>query len=122
MTPARRTISFVTLFLMLTPSLSGIAQGETLSNGSATSSILGADINIPVVPKGHPRVYIRPDDLPEIKAKLNSPEFAASWASVRDSRRPFCQAFVCITCVRTASSSEAETPMTAAAGAIPSGA
>lgn len=86
----RRTLSFLVLSLVL-----------------AETSVLGADINIPVVPKGHPRVYVRRDDLPEIKAKLNSPEFAASWASVRDSGRPFCQAFVYLTTGRKEKGSSA---------------
>jgi heparin/heparan-sulfate lyase len=58
---------------------------------------LGADIGIPEVPRGHPRVYVRPNNLPEIKAKLQLPEFALSWQSVRESRRPLCQAFVYLT-------------------------
>ena len=31
---------------------------------------------IPSVPQGHPRVYVRPDDLPAIRAKLKDPAFA----------------------------------------------
>jgi len=80
MTSTTRTISFIVLFLAL-----------------AISSVLGTDIKTSIVPKGHPRVYVRPNDILEIKAKLHSPEFTVSWAIVRESRHPLCQAFVYLT-------------------------
>ena len=43
---------------------------------------------IPVVPADHPRVYVRPADIPAIRAKLDIPEFKEDWAAVRRDRRP----------------------------------
>ena len=83
MTYIKRTISFIVAFLAL-----------------IISSVLATDIKDPVVPRGHPRVYVRPNDLPEIKLKLHSPEFTNSWAIVRESRHPLCQAFVYLTAGR----------------------
>ena len=77
MTSTTKTISFIVLFLVL-----------------AASSVYGADVKIPVVPKGHPRVYVTPNDLQKIKSKINSSEFAASWAVVRENKHPLYQAFV----------------------------
>jgi len=54
----------------------------------------GARMKIPPVPEGHPRVYVRPANLPAVRAKLKSPEFAEAWRRVRDSDRPLCKAFV----------------------------
>ena len=59
-------------------------------------------MTIPAVPKGHPRVYVRPDDLPGIRAKLSDPAFASAWSIVQDAARrapaegggAFCSAFV----------------------------
>ena len=53
-----------------------------------------ARAQIPAVPEGHPRVYVRAADLPGIKAKLETPEFAALWDDVRNSKTPVCKAFV----------------------------
>jgi hypothetical protein len=63
MTSILRNTSFIILFLAL-----------------FASAALGSAIKIPVVPKNHPRVYVRPNDLPEIKSKLKSFEFTAIWA------------------------------------------
>ncbi len=41
-------------------------------------------MSIPKVPQGHPRVYVRPDDLPAIRARLADPAFAADWRIVRE--------------------------------------
>ena len=49
---------------------------------------------IPVVPAGHPRVYVRPADIPSIRAKLDIPEFKEDWAAVRRDRSPLSKAFV----------------------------
>jgi heparin/heparan-sulfate lyase len=49
---------------------------------------------IPAVPSGHPRVYVRPEDLPDIRRKLEMPEFAEIWKAVRSSRHPLCRAFL----------------------------
>src|SRR6185295_18791629 len=54
------------------------------------------------IPEGHPRVYVRPDDLAAIRAKLDLPEFAETWKVVREEAAkedrgrygPFCRAFV----------------------------
>src|SRR5687768_11676108 len=56
----------------------------------------------PAVPAGHPRVFVRAADLPDIKAKLTSPEFADAWNQVRaeiDHPKwgPFCRAFIYLT-------------------------
>ncbi|MGQ9608616.1 MAG: heparinase II/III domain-containing protein [bacterium] len=53
-----------------------------------------ASINIPKVPKGHPRVYVRPSDINEIRNKLNNPEFTRTWNLVRSSENPLCKAFI----------------------------
>ena len=49
---------------------------------------------VPPVPPGHPRVYVRPSDLPAIREKVESSEFQKSWELVRKSDSPFCRAFV----------------------------
>ena len=49
---------------------------------------------IPSVPPDHPRVYVRPADLPSIKGKLNMPEFIEDWTVIRSDRRPLSRAFV----------------------------
>jgi hypothetical protein len=49
---------------------------------------------IPEVPAGHPRVYVRPADIPAIRVKLEMPEFKEDWAAVRRDRRPLSRAFV----------------------------
>jgi len=48
---------------------------------------------IPRVPAGHPRVYVRPSDLPGLRRKVELPEFAEAWDMVRNSGRPVCRAF-----------------------------
>jgi heparin/heparan-sulfate lyase len=50
----------------------------------AVSITVGAPApDYPKVPSGHPRVYVRPGDLPEIRAKIASPAFKASWEQVK---------------------------------------
>jgi len=51
-------------------------------------------VTIPTVPSGHPRVYVRPTDIPELKAKINSSEFFSAWNTVKNSSQPLCKAFV----------------------------
>ncbi len=51
-------------------------------------------VHIPPVPPGHPRVYVRPDDLPEIRAKLEHPRFEKIWNQILNSDSTFCRAFV----------------------------
>ncbi|MDH7569537.1 MAG: heparinase II/III family protein, partial [Armatimonadota bacterium] len=46
------------------------------------------------VPAGHPRVYVRPADLPALRAKLAGTEFRKEWEQLRQSRQPLCKAFV----------------------------
>ena len=61
-------------------------------------------MEIPKVPEGHPRVYVRPDDLTGIRAKLDLPEFASAWEIVQGAAEndeplrggAFCAAFVCL--------------------------
>jgi len=50
--------------------------------------------DIPEVPAVHPRVYVRPADIPAIRAKLEMPEFKKDWAAVRRDRRPLSKAFI----------------------------
>lgn len=48
------------------------------------SSIAFASVPPPVVPPpGHPRLLLRPDDLPGVRASRNDPALAASWAELR---------------------------------------
>lgn len=61
-------------------------------------------MSIPKVPQGHPRVYVRPEDLPTIRAKVANPEFAADWKVIlkhadsdgpgQMSGGPLCNAFI----------------------------
>lgn len=59
-------------------------------------------VNIPAVPAGHPRVYVRTNDLPGIRAKLAMPEFARAWERVQrgaadgavGEANPLCNAFI----------------------------
>ena len=43
-------------------------------------AIAAADPAIPKVPAGHPRVYVRADDLPALRQKLATDEFKAAYA------------------------------------------
>jgi len=58
----------------------------------AASSVVAAEL--PQVPAGHPRVYVRPADLPELKAKLGQPQFAQAWEDVQASSEPLAKALV----------------------------
>jgi hypothetical protein len=61
-------------------------------------------VSIPNVPQGHPRVYVRPEDLPAIRAKIAGREFAADWKIIQEhadsakpgqtSGGPLCNAFI----------------------------
>ncbi len=42
-----------------------------------------ADVPVPAVPTGHPRVYLRPDDVNDIQAKVLLPEFQSEWAGIK---------------------------------------
>ena len=42
---------------------------------------------IPRVPDGHPRVYLRPGDLPAIRRKVASPAFQRAWSEVTEGAR-----------------------------------
>lgn len=42
---------------------------------------------IPPVPAGHPRVYLRPGDLPAIRQKIASPSFQRAWREVTEGAR-----------------------------------
>lgn len=65
-----------------------------------SSSALADPGETPKVPSGHPRVYVRPSDLPEIRQKIASDEFKAAWETVkREAERSrsysiLCRAFV----------------------------
>lgn len=65
----------------------------------AAAAVAGMAAAVPQVPAGHPRVYVRPGDLPAIRAKIASPEFQEAWEQVKgaqaDSRHGyFYSAFV----------------------------
>ncbi len=47
------------------------------------TSVLRQQLETPKVPPGHPRVYVRPDDLPKIRQKIASDEFKAAWETVK---------------------------------------
>jgi heparin/heparan-sulfate lyase len=76
--------------------LASLAVGE-----NAPVSAIGA-VRVPAVPAGHPRVYVRTNDLPGIRAKLTMPEFARAWARVQRGAAtntiaeagPLCNAFI----------------------------
>ena len=70
-----------------------VAAMITLMGLCVSTSILGG-IEIPAVPSGHPRVYVRPSDLPSIREKIESPEFSEAWESVKESDYILCRAFV----------------------------
>ncbi len=57
------------------------------------SSLFG-DIAIPTVPDGHPRVYVRPDDLPGMRERIHLPEFADEWEAIQRSDEAMPLAFV----------------------------
>ncbi|MBN1671258.1 MAG: heparinase II/III family protein [Kiritimatiellae bacterium] len=67
--------------LVLAPLATGAAAGGTPARP------------IPPVPKGHPRVYLRAADIPELRRKVQLAEFAEAWDLVRNSKRPVCRAF-----------------------------
>jgi len=48
----------------------------------------------PPVPAGHPRVYVTPDAVPSIQARLTEPGFSDLWDDVQSSDHPVCRAFV----------------------------
>ena len=62
---------------------------QGISTASANSSV-----QIPSVPPDHPRVYVRPADLPSIREKLAMPEFTEDWTMIRSNHRPLSKAFV----------------------------
>lgn len=66
----------------------------TVSMPTASMAVSNSRPPIPSVPLGHPRVYVRPDDLLSIKTKLEMPEFAEDWTVVKRDRRPLSKAFV----------------------------
>lgn len=58
--------------------------------------LFAAEFEIPEVPSGHPRVYVRPADLPEIRQKIERDEFKDSWEKVkREANRDRDQSILC---------------------------
>ena len=51
--------------------------------GAAVQAASAPDLPIPKVPEGHPRVYVRPADVTALRKKVELPEFAAAWDSVK---------------------------------------
>lgn len=49
--------------------------------------------NVPSVPKTHPRVFIVPGDIPELKKKINQPEFFLIKNTIYTSNQPILKAF-----------------------------
>lgn len=64
-------------------------------------------VKIPPVPNGHPRVYLRPSDVPNIKKKLDLPEFSRAWNLIKRSDNPACMAFVYLLTGNTGSGKDA---------------
>lgn len=62
---------------------SGMAAGLLLLGALAAGAVEPVAPAVPPVPEGHPRVYVRPADLPAIRAKLDLPEFSHSWETIR---------------------------------------
>ena len=62
----------------------------------AVGFCLASEVSIPAVPAGHPRVYLRPADLPHLREKVESPEFQGRWEEIRKASAdtPICAAFV----------------------------
>lgn len=58
------------------------------------SLVAEGGVQIPPVPPGHPRVYLRPEDLPDIRRKIGMAEFVETWEKVRNSHHPLCRAFL----------------------------
>ena len=61
------------------PRLLGAAGAIVLAGAAFSASY-------PKVPDGHPRVYVRPADLPELRAKISLPEFRDSWERIKNSQ------------------------------------
>jgi heparin/heparan-sulfate lyase len=47
------------------------------------SLCLAGEVRVPQVPRGHPRVYLRPTDIRHLKEKVASPEFQPLWERVQ---------------------------------------
>jgi len=71
-----------------------LTERMTEVNSKIESIHNSASVKIPSVPTGHPRVYIRSSDLPNIKKKLDLPEFSRAWNLIKKSDNPACKAFV----------------------------
>lgn len=69
---------------------------------SALTPTLAGDVEIPKVPSGHPRVYVRPSHLPEIRRKVENDEFKDEWEAIkREAGRTrsysiLCRGFACL--------------------------
>jgi len=71
----------------------GLVVGVTVGILLCASAVLaGAKDAIPGVPEGHPRVYVRAEDLPGVREKIELPEFQEAWERVWTSDRPVCKA------------------------------
>ena len=57
-----------------------------LEVGSLISALAGG-VEIPEVPSGHPRVYVRPSHLPEIRRKVETDEFKDAWEAIKKEAR-----------------------------------
>ncbi|MDP6041700.1 MAG: heparinase II/III family protein, partial [Candidatus Latescibacteria bacterium] len=68
--------------------------GVTVSILFCLSVVSVAAVEIPHVPKGHPRVYVQLEDLPDVRNKIEMPEFQEAWEQIRTSDQPVCKAFV----------------------------
>jgi len=61
---------------------------------ATSTEFAGSSVQIPSIPPDHPRVYVRPADLPSIREKLYMPEFIEDWTMIRSNHRPLSKAFV----------------------------
>jgi len=65
-----------------------------------SACVRAEEVRMPEVPDGHPRVYVRPDDVPKIREKTASEQFKHAWETVKrgaegsDSYGILCNAFV----------------------------
>lgn len=63
---------------------------------SALTPALADDVEIPKVPSGHPRVYVRPSHLPEIRRKVETDEFKDAWEAIkREAKRTRSYSILC---------------------------
>lgn len=80
-----------------------LLQGQVFPGAGKQPELAVAEKSAEIaVPKGHPRVYIRAEELSAIRAKVEMPEYAESWKAVqkhalpgaKSEAGPLCNAFI----------------------------